>query len=123
MTFTASSQSSVFGRGVSASADGYGHVGPRPGFSWPTVADGGAWLQSPNSATAYAMRSWGPRNTQNTGSTGVPDTTNSHLAIGGAYIVSGATPSGSFGVTLASETAGTSVTVKAGSFLMYRTIP
>jgi hypothetical protein len=97
-------------------------VGPRPGFSWPTVADGGAWLQSPNSATAYAMRSWGARNTQNTGSTGVPDTTNSHLAIGGAYLVSGATPSGSFGVTLASETAGTSVTVKAGSVLMYREV-
>jgi hypothetical protein len=97
-------------------------VGPRPGFSWPTVADGGAWMQAPNSATAYALRAWGPRNTQNAASTGVPDTTNSHLAIGGAYIVSGATPSGSFGVTLATETAGTIVRVMAGSVLMYREI-
>lgn len=97
-------------------------VGPRPGFSWPTVADGGAWLQVPNSATAYAMRSWGPRNTQNAASTGVPDTTSSHLAIGGAYLVAGGSPSGSFGVTLASETAGTNVTIKAGSVLLYREI-
>lgn len=97
-------------------------VGPRPGFSWPTVADGGAWLQAPNSATAYAMRSWGPRTTQNALSTGVPDTTSSHMAIGGALIDAGPTPSGSFGVTLASETAGTVVTMRAGSVLMYREI-
>ena len=97
-------------------------VGPRPGFSWPTVADGGAWLQSPNSATAYAMRSWGARTTQNTGSTGVPDTTNSHLALGGAYFITGASPSGTFGVTLASETSGTVVTLRAGSVLLWREI-
>lgn len=97
-------------------------VGPRPGFSWPTVSDGGAWLQSPNSATAFAMRSWGARATQNTGATGVPDTTNSHLALGGAYIVAGASPSGTFGVTLASETSGTVVTLRAGSVLLWREI-
>lgn len=97
-------------------------VGPRPGFSWPTVSDGGAWMQAPNSATAYALRAWGPRTTQNAASTGIPDTTNSHMAIGGALIVSGASPSGSFGLTLASETAGTVVTMKAGSVLMYREI-
>jgi len=97
-------------------------VGARPGFSWPTVSDGGGWMQAPNSATAYAMRSWGARTTQNAASTGLPTTADSHLAIGGAYLVAGASPSGSLGVTLASETSGTVVTMKAGSVLMYREI-
>lgn len=98
-------------------------VGPRPGFSWPTgTTDGGAYLQVPNSATAFGFRSWGARTTQNAASTGVPDTTNSHLATGEAVIIMGASPSGTFGVTLASETAGTVVTMKAGSFLLYREI-
>lgn len=98
-------------------------VGARPGLSWPSgLTDGGAWLQAPNSATAYALRSWGPRNTQNAASTGLPSTVDSHLAIGGAYLIAGASPSGTFGVTLASETAGTVVTLKAGSLLRYREV-
>jgi hypothetical protein len=96
-------------------------VGPRPGFSWPTGStDGGAWMQAPNSATANAFRNWGPLTTQNAASTGVPDTTNSHLAIGGALLIMGGSPSGAFGITLASETGGTTVTMKAGSLLRYR---
>lgn len=97
-------------------------VGARPGFSWPTISDGGAWMQAPNSVTAYALRSWGARTTQNAASTGLPTTADSHLAIGGAYLIAGASPSGSFGVTLASETSGTVVTLKAGSLLRYREV-
>lgn len=98
-------------------------VGPRPGFSWPSgTTDGGAYLQAPNSATAFAFRSWGAINTQNAASTGVPATTSSNLATGEAYFLTSAAPSGAFGVTLASETSGTSVTIKAGSFLLYREI-
>lgn len=98
-------------------------IGPRPGFAWPSsLTDGGAWMQAPNSATASAQRWWGPLSTQNAASTGVPDTTNSHLAIGGAVLVCGPSTSGSFQLTLAAETAGTSVTCRAGSFLRYRTI-
>lgn len=98
-------------------------VGARPGFSWPTgLSDGGGWMQAPNSATAFAQRSWGVLNTQNAASTGLPTTTDSHLAIGGAYLIAGASPSGNLQVTLASETNGTSVTVRAGSLLRYRTI-
>lgn len=36
--------------------------------------------------------------------------------------IAGASPSGTIRVQLASETAGTVVTVKAGSFIKYRTI-
>jgi hypothetical protein len=44
------------------------------------------------------------------------------LASGQAYFLTGASPSGRFGLTLASETSGTAVTMKAGSLLMYREI-
>ena len=98
-------------------------VGPRPGFSWPTgTTDGGAYMQAPSSATAVLYRTWGARATQNVANTGVPDTTSSHLATGEAYFIMGASPSGTFGVTLASETSGTVVTVKAGSVLLWREI-
>jgi hypothetical protein len=97
-------------------------VGARPGIAWPTVADGGAWVDAPNSVTAAAMRIWGARNTQNALSTGLADTVSSHYAKLEALIVSGPTPSGNFQVTLASETAGTTVTMKAGSYIMYREI-
>jgi len=98
-------------------------VGPRPGFSWPSgTNDGGAYMQAPSSATAVLYRTWGARATQNVANTGVPDTTSSHLATGEAYFIMGASPSGTFGVTLASETSGTVVTVKAGSVLLWREI-
>ena len=98
-------------------------VGPRPGFSFPSgLTDSGAWMQSPNSATASSQRWWGNTTTANASSTGIPDTTNSYIAIGGALLIVGGSPSGTFGVTLASETAATNVTMKAGSFLRYRTI-
>jgi hypothetical protein len=97
-------------------------VGARPGIAWPTVADGGAWIDVPNSVTAAAMRIWGARNTQNAASTGLADTTSSHYAKLEALIVAGATPSGNFQITLASETAGTTVTMRAGSYIMFREI-
>lgn len=98
-------------------------VGARPGFSFPTgLTDSGAWMQAPNSATASAQRWWGTTGTANAASTGLADTTNSWLAIGGALLIVGSSPSGSLTVTLASETNGTTVTLKAGSFLRYRTI-
>lgn len=98
-------------------------VGPRPGFSFPGgLTDSGAWMQVPNTATASAQRWWGTTAAANAASTGVPDTTSSWLAIGGAYIITGSSPSGDFTVTLATETDGTNVTIKAHSFLRYRTI-
>lgn len=98
-------------------------TGARPGYAFPSgMTDFGAWLQSPSSATASVQRWFGPATTQNAASTGLADTTNSWIAIGQAYIIAGASPSGNFQVTLASETAGTSVTMKAHSFVRYMEI-
>lgn len=95
-------------------------VGARTGFSFPSgLTDSGAWLQAPNSATASAQRWWGNTTTQNAASTGLADTTNSWISIGQALLIVGASPSGNFQVTIASETGGTNVTMKAGSFLRY----
>ena len=52
---------------------------------------------------------------------GLPTTTGSIPANITGMVVAGASPSGTVKVQLASETAGTTVTIKAGSFLKYRT--
>lgn len=97
-------------------------VGPRPGINWPTgLTRQGACVEVPNSATAAAARWWGPTTAaQNAAGTGLPDTTNDYYARLEALLVVGSSPSGLFQVTLASETAGTNVTIQAGSYLLYR---
>jgi hypothetical protein len=54
---------------------------------------------------------------------GVPNTTQSWPATIWGTAFAGSSPSGSISLQLASETAGTNVLAKAGSFLKYRTIP
>jgi hypothetical protein len=56
-------------------------------------------------------------------STGVPNTTQSWPGFISGEVETNGSPSGAVQVTLASETAGTNVTMKAGSFLRYREIP
>ena len=98
-------------------------VGARPGISFPAnLTDGCARMEASNSLTASALRTWGAISTQNAASTGLADTTNSHYGGMEAYIITGASTSGNFQITLASETAGTNVTMRAGSFFMYREI-
>lgn len=98
-------------------------VGARPGFAWPTgLSDGGGRIDAPNSATAVAVQCFPTLATANAASTGLANTTASHLSLGHAYFLTGASPSGAFQVTLASETAGTNVTARAGSFLQWREI-
>lgn len=94
-------------------------TGPRPGVSWPTCADGACQITAPNSNTALAFRAQGARTTQNAASTDVPTTTDSYLGIVQAVVVAGPTPAGQFTITLASEVAGSQVTLRAGSFLLY----
>jgi hypothetical protein len=79
-------------------------------------------MQASLSVTAFASRMWGAKTTQNAAATGQADITNSHFGRVEAMIIVGASPSGNFQITLASETAGTTVTMKAGSFIMYREI-
>lgn len=66
--------------------------------------------------TASALRSWGAKTTQNAASTGLATTADSHFGGLEALIVTSGTTSGNFQITLASETSGTAVTMRAGSF-------
>lgn len=99
-------------------------VGARPGWNFPTgLSDSMAWAESSNSATASALRFWGTGTANvNAASTGLANTTESWPGLGTVYLITGGSPSGAVQVTLASETAGTQVTVRAGSFLRYRII-
>ena len=98
-------------------------VGARPGIAWPTnLTDGSARMEAANSLTASALRSWGAKTTQNAASTGLATTADSHFGGVEALMVTSGTTSGNFQITLASETAGTNVTMCAGSFIAYREI-
>lgn len=99
-------------------------VGPRLGMSTPSGCDGAYNIMVPNSNTAMAFQAQGAMGDApaNAASLGVPLTTASYLGTINAVIVTGSSPSGDVQVTLASAVAGTSVTIRTGSFLRYRTI-
>jgi hypothetical protein len=98
-------------------------IGARPGIAWPTgLTDATARIEAANSLTVSALQLFGALTTKNAASTGLATTTHSHYGGLEALIIVGASPSGDFQITLASETAGTNVTIKAGSFFMYREI-
>jgi len=99
-------------------------VGPRPGVAWPTgMTDGVAFIQQTSSASANVFANGNVAAAVLAPVGGVPNTTASWPALIEGMAVAGATPSGNIRLQLASETAGTTVTAKAGSFLKYRTIP
>ena len=98
--------------------------GARPGLRWPTAGvDGGGFLADvPTSTTARALAN-------GIGSNGAVTFANAGdlyqaygLARMEAVLVAGAGVSGTMGVTIQSEAAGTAVTVKAGSFLRWRRV-
>jgi hypothetical protein len=98
-------------------------VGPRPGVTWATgLADGVVFIQQTSSATANVFANGNISAAVLAPVGGLPTTTGSWPALIEGMAVAGATPSGSINVTLATETAGTNVIAKAGSFLKYRTI-
>ncbi len=98
-------------------------VGARPGVSWPSnITDSIMRMEAANSLTSSAVRTWGAQTTQNATSTGLATTTHSHWGSLDGIMITSPTVSGNFQITLASETAGTNVTMKAGSVLMYREI-
>lgn len=99
-------------------------TGARPGIAWPTgTTDGSGYVDAPNSATAlqFAVRPAGTA--VRADATGLPNTTGSWLSNVVAYFITGASPSGNFQITLASETTGTNVTMRAGSFIRWREVP
>jgi hypothetical protein len=98
-------------------------VGPRPGCAWPTGAtDGVMAVQTTSSAVANVFANGNIAAAVLAPVGGVPNTTASWPAFLWGTLVTGASPSGNFRVQLASETAGTSVTMRAGSWIRYRTI-
>lgn len=96
-------------------------VGPRPGLGWPTgMTDGVATIKQTSSATAELTTNGNISAALLCAVGGLPTNTLSYPAAIRGIVVAGATPSGTVKVNLASETAGTTVTIKAGSFLKYR---
>lgn len=98
-------------------------VGPRPGLAWPTGStDGVAMIDMPTSATARVLVNGNVNAALLAAVGGLPNTTQSYPAAIYGNITMGASPSGTVKVQLASETAATNVTIKAGSYLKYREI-
>lgn len=96
-------------------------VGPKPGVAWPTgTTDGVVTGWQTTSNTAQILVNGNPAGAALIGGTGVPNTTASWPAFIKGVVITGASPSGTLKIQLASETAGTNVTIKAGSFLKYR---
>lgn len=99
-------------------------VGPRPGLAWPTgMTDGVVTIRQTSSATAVVIGNGNVNAAVLVPVGGVPNTTQSFPAVIEGMAIAGASPSGTIKIQLASETAGTNVTVKAGSYLKYRTVP
>ena len=96
-------------------------VGARPGVAWPSnITDSIMRMEASNSLTASALQLFGAMTTKNAASTGLATTTGSHWgSLDGIMITSG-TVSGNFQIALATETAGTNVTIKGASIIMYR---
>jgi hypothetical protein len=98
-------------------------VGPRPGIAWPTgMTDGSAIIRMPSSATANLEAVGNINAAMLIAAGGVPNANQSYLATISGMMIAGGAPGGSFRIQLASETAGTNVTLKAGSFIRWRSI-
>lgn len=100
-------------------------VGPRPGAAWGTGYQYGAIdMYTTSSATAETQQHVSMNTAAGTAQAavgGLPVVNRVYGTCGRAVFRSGATPT-PFKLQLASETAATNVTAKAGSFLKYRTI-
>jgi hypothetical protein len=97
-------------------------VNPRTGFAWPTnVTDGVMSIDTAQSATTQLTTRGNSAAALLAAVGGLPNTTQSWPAFVYGAAVVGASPVGNLRVQVASETAGTTVTVKAGSYLRYRT--
>jgi len=98
-------------------------VGPRPGLAWPGgTVDGVAQIYTPSSATAQTLVLGNINASLLAAVGGLPNTTQSWMATVSGTVIAGATPTGTLRLQMASETAGTNVTVIARSFIKYRVI-
>ena len=99
-------------------------VNPRVGLAWPTgMTDGAAQIMESQAATGTPLFASGnPNAALLVAVGGLPNTTQSWPVSVRGIVRAGATPSGNVRVQLASETAGTTVTMKAGSYLARRVV-
>jgi hypothetical protein len=99
-------------------------VGARPGITWPTgLTDGVVIIKVASAAGAQVLQNGNISAAVLAPVGGFPNTTASWPAEIRGFFIAGATPSGAVNVTLASETAGTNVSIQTGSFLRYRALP
>lgn len=99
-------------------------VGPRPGLAWPTgMTDGAAMIMMPSAATTNLIANGNINAAMLIAVGGVPNANQSYLATISGMMIAGGGPGGSLRVQLASETAGTNVTMMAQSFIRWRNIP
>ena len=97
-------------------------VGPRPGIAWPTgMTDGVGKIDTTSSATARLLTNGNINAAMLAAVGGLPNTTQSWPAKIHVTMFAGATPGSTFRIQLASETAGTTVTMKANSWFRWRT--
>lgn len=98
-------------------------VGPRPGLAWATgMSDGAAEIRQASAATTDLITNGNTSAAILCAVGGVPTTTGSWKATIKGVGVVGSNTTGTIRIQLASETAGTNVTAKTGSYLKYRTI-
>lgn len=98
-------------------------VAPRVGVAWPSgSSDGAVEIKSAIGATGRVIAFGNPSATVQCLNTSVGDTTGSWMSNFFATLIMGASPSGTFKMQLASETGGTNVTLRAGTWMRYRTI-
>lgn len=96
-------------------------VNPRPGWAWATnLADGWGKIHMAQSATADLIANGNIAAALLMAVGGLPNTTQTWPCFFTMTVVAGASTSGTCRVQLASETNGTQVTAKTGSWLRYR---
>lgn len=95
--------------------------GARPGVSYPSgMTDGVSYLQCTSSTSNMIQSNGDIAAAHQCLTTGLPDTTGSWAGNLVATLLSGGSPSGDYQITLHSETAGTDVSMRAGSWIAYR---
>lgn len=98
-------------------------VGVRPGVGWPTagVTDGVAFIQQTSAAGTNVLQNGNFNAAVLAPVGGLPNTTQSYPGFIKSSLIMTTGATRTWRVQVASETAGTTVTIKAGSYLKYRT--
>jgi hypothetical protein len=96
---------------------------PQPGATWPTgYSDGAGRIESATGTNSQAASNQPAGTALLSNAFGWPGADSWPGSLS-AMLFMGASPSGNFQMTLQSSSSGTSVTMRAGSWLRYRTVP